>query len=166
MKGTMVAAIISSLFLTSGCSMLTKYGPISSNERKSLIWEKGITENQRSYIEKVRGTSTQFEIQKAEGEQAWGRTVSFVGKYAGMKIQSATDYSISTFNSFVDEYAGCKMAYSVTKSPTNSGYTFNVDVDSASLGTKACVLGKERNAYILSHYIQTGELPHPELIER
>jgi len=119
---------------------------------------------QQAYVDSIMGRPLELNIEKAKVGDAWGRAQAFVSKYSDMKLQIATDYSIQT----VDSYRIFMFGYSVTKTPTKDGFTITVDCNSANSlsGSTRDWLLKDMNlnAHILAYYIETGELPYPEMI--
>lgn len=90
-----------------------------------------------------------FRVAKSQGADAWGRAQGFVAKYAGMKVQTVSDYILETYNSHDGLFA-----YSVSRSPVGDEYEFTVDCLCKG-GTERAVT---RNAHLLALYIDTGEL--------
>lgn len=112
--------------------------------------------NYPEYVKKMKNFPLEFIIEKNDEKNAWGRAQSWIGKYSSMKLQTATDYIIQTYNPPEGEL---KFGYYITKTPLDKGIQITVK----------CICGKsfpyliERNAHILSYYIKTGEIV-PELI--
>lgn len=125
------------------------------------------TPDERLYMEKVRAQPLEFEISEIEAKTAWGRAQSFIGQYSSMKLQIVTDYVIQTYNPTFDAYRR-NFGYYVTKTPIGN----NVKISVQCLGEPPKTeYGEpfptiELNAHILAHYIKTGELPFPQLIDR
>ncbi len=69
-----------------------------------------------------------------------------------MKIQIATEYVLQTYNPPKNEM---NFGYSVTKTVINDSISYSVDCFSGSAMARSI---SSRNAKILSHYIQTGEI--------
>lgn len=119
---------------------------------------------QQSYVDKVMACPLEVGFGKDQIQDAWGRAQAFIAKYSDMKLQVVTDYSIQTYNPERIFMFG----YAATKIPTKEGFTIDVDCDSAASLSRST---KERlksvinlNAHIFSYYVETGELPFPELI--
>lgn len=125
------------------------------------------TPEESLYMEKVRDQPLEFEISESDVKTAWGRAQSFIGQYSSMKIQIATDYVIQTYNPTFDGL-NRSFGYYVTKTPMGD----NAKISIRCLGEPPNTFdGKpfptvELNAHILAHYIKTGELPYPHLIDR
>ena len=125
------------------------------------------TPDESLYMEKVRAQPLEFDITEAEGSIVWGRAQSFIGQYSSMKLQIVTDYVIQTYNPTDDPYKR-KFGYYITKTPMGN----NIKISVQCLGNHPYGLdGKpfptiDLNARILSHYLKTGELPYPHLIDK
>lgn len=115
---------------------------------------------QEAYLRKVMATPLTVEMTKTEAVDAWGRAQSFLGQYSSMKIQTATDYVLQTYNPMG---SGISYGYNVTKTPAGDRVRITV-----VCGTNNMFAGgdADRNAHILAHYIKSGDLSHPELIVR
>jgi hypothetical protein len=124
------------------------------------------TSPQQAYIDKAMASPLDVNVGKNQIEDAWGRTQAFISKYSDMKLQTVSDYSIQTFNS----YRIFMYGYTATKTPTKDGFTITVDCSSAASHTHSTeeriLYAVNLNAHILSYYVETGELPFPELIGR
>ena len=126
--------------------------------------EPSYTLNQQAYVDNIMTRSLEINIEKGKIVDAWGRAQAFISKYSDMKLQAATDYSIQT----VDSPRIFMFGYSATKTPTKDGFTITVDCESAnslSGSTRKWLLNDlNLNAHILGYYVETGELPFPEMI--
>lgn len=133
---------------------------VNRNPTKYRKSDKGYDEIQlekkREAVASLLRTPLEFGVPKDESNAAWGRAQSFVGKYSGMKLQVATDFVLQTYNSIEG-----RAAYQVVRSP-------GVDKDIFTVNCSNTIFYKEAdaNARILAHFIQTGEIPFPELITR
>jgi hypothetical protein len=120
---------------------------------------------QQAYIEKVMASPLEVNIKKSQIEDAWGRTQAFIAKYSDLKIQTVSDYSIQTYNS----YRIFMYGYTAIKTPAKDGFTITVNCISAnslSRSTREKMQDAlDLNAHIFSYYVETGELPFPELID-
>jgi hypothetical protein len=119
-----------------------------------------------AYIEKINRVPLEFTVPKTQAEDVWGRAQAFVGQHSSMKIQIATDYILQTYNPDCGEFG-----YYVTKTPQGDSVQIGVKGLTGILrfGATACIATEEdpsaqRNAHILANYLQTGELPFPNLI--
>jgi len=122
------------------------------------------TSEQQAYVDNIMARSLEVSVGKDKIADAWGRAQAFIARYSDLKLQVATDYSIQTYNS--DRIF--MFAYSATKTPTKDGFTILVDCSSASSlsrSTREWLSNDlDLNAHIFGYYVETGELPYPEMI--
>lgn len=119
-----------------------------------------MTPAQKSYMAKVNAAPTTFRIPKSQSDNAWQRAQVFVSKHSSMKVQTATSNILETFNP--------------SSSDVSFGYNINrLDVGDSTEFSVSCVTGNifaggqaTDDAHICADYIQTGELPYPELIRQ
>jgi hypothetical protein len=57
-----------------------------------------LTSEEESYLEKANAFPLEFVIPKSQADDAWGRAQSFIAKYSDMKLQTATDFILQTYN--------------------------------------------------------------------
>jgi len=138
-RASLIAAL--AIILTAGCVTLTP--------------------EQQHYLSGIARESLTFRIPRTQEGDAWGRAQSFLGKYSSMKLQTATDYVLQTYNPAQNQV---DYGYNVTKTPVDTK-TVEIDVQCAS-GNMYAGAEADRNARILASYIRTGQLPHPELIAK
>lgn len=121
-----------------------------------------LSPEQKAYVDTVMRQPTTFRVSKAQAEETWGRGQSFIGQHSSMKIQVATDYVLQTYNPSDQSY-GIDYGYYLTRTPAGEDVGFNVRclTNNMFAGGDA-----NRNAHILAHYMVTGELPYPGLIQR
>jgi hypothetical protein len=126
----------------------------------SLVSSMKLTPEQQEYVDEVKQFPLDFEIDKTDNEDDWGRAQAFIGKYSDMKLQIVTDYNLQTYNSTNEEE---KFAYSVTKTPVGNKLQITIECTEANpfFGKEDAIM----NAHILAYYISTGQL-HPELVQR
>ena len=152
MKTRMLAIFIATAFVF-GCAH------VHSHYVKPIY-----TSEQQAYIDNIMARSLEINIERDKIADAWGRAQAFIAKYSDLKLQVATDYSIQTYNSDRIFMFG----YSATKMPTKDGFTISVDCSSAyslSRSTREWLSNDlNLNTHILRYYIETGELPYPEMI--
>ncbi len=131
------------------------------------------TSAQQAYLDKVMDRSLDVTVSKAGAEEAWGRVQSFIGKYSSMKIQMSTDFNIQTYNAPVSESVyRFECGYSATKTPM--GKKIQISVECApGRSTNMFASNNSKwdhfaavNSHIMANYVETGELPFPELIKR
>jgi len=157
------------LLASTGCSQATFYRRPTADESQTLIWENDLTLAQQTYLLKLRTEPTDFDMDPQAAEDAWERANAFVDMYGGMRIRNANAFEIKTFTSvapagFVPK--DCSAAYLVTREPEGERYRFSIRTAVSAPDWVPCELGRQRNALILAQYLRTGDLPHPELIQR
>lgn len=135
-----LAALSLSVLLAAGCATTgtSKHGPLTPQEETDLA--------------RAMQTPLAFEIPSGDAQIAWGRAQVFVHKHSRMKIQTATDYVIETYNLDCSVTAGAR--YVARKIPGTDAARVEVDCT-------ACWLDKEQvlvNAHVFAHYVKTGEL--------
>jgi hypothetical protein len=121
-----------------------------------------LTPEQRYYVDRAMKQPLEFSLPKEQSEEAWARIQSFISQYASMKIQTATDYILETYNPHSEMVPA--YAYQANRTPAGDQVNFIVKcfTDAAlGVGKREC----ERNAHLLAHYAVSSELK-PELIIR
>jgi hypothetical protein len=158
------------LLFTIGCTEANYYRKPTTAESRSLIWEEDLTLSQQTYLMKLRSEPTEFEMQADASNEAWKRATRFVQEYSGMKIRAANQAEIRTFMAIAPAgYVGdsCEAGYFITRQKTpDGGYRFVIKTAVSAPEWVPCEIGRLRNARILSNYVRTGKLPHPELIQK
>jgi hypothetical protein len=149
MNGKICLLSLSAVFLASVCFL---------SGCAALVDTMALSPAERQYVQEVKQFPLNFNVPKAEAEDAWGRAQSFIAQYSSLKIETATNYVIQTYKSPEIKVA---FAYSVTRAPLGDIVEFTVE----------CTTGNEFaredawvNARILACYIATGKLPYPHLI--
>jgi len=118
---------------------------------------KAIDEDGRAYLARVMQAPLIFTVAKERSDEVWSLVNSFIANYSSMKVQTASDYIISTYNpSDVIHYG-----YSATRAIKAEGIEIVVMCFSGGLSQVKKI--PEQNARILALYLQTGEL-RPEFI--
>ena len=119
-----------------------------------------LTPAQKSYMAKVNAGSTTFRVPKTQSDIAWQRAQVFVSKYSSMKIQTATNNVLETFNPGSSDVS---FGYSINRLDNGDSTEFSV----------SCVTGNifaggqaTDNAHICADYIASGDLPYPTLIRQ
>lgn len=56
------------------------------------------SEAELEYISHVKSFPLTFTVPKEQGQDAWGRAQSFLGRFSSMKLQVVTDFVIQTYN--------------------------------------------------------------------
>jgi hypothetical protein len=115
---------------------------------------------QVEYLAKVNAFPLEFEVSKDIATDAWGRAQSFIGRFSSMKLQSATDYMIQTYNPTDN---GVNYGYNITKTPLKDTVQITVQCSSNNMFAGG---DATKNAHILAYYISSGELPYPNLIAK
>lgn len=104
--------------------------------------------DERSAADKAKATGTKFTVAKDQGSDAWGRAQTFVTKYAGLKMTTATDFVVQT----ADPYDYGMFGYDISRTPQGDGYDIEVK----------CKAGQYIRATMGGSYkdSQTGEIKH------
>jgi hypothetical protein len=156
--------LLTSLALSaSGCVL---HGIIPTNEP--------MTNADREYLQKIADQSLRFEIPKAEADAAWGRAQTFVAKHSSMKIQTASDFVIQTYNPIFEpapippSLGSVTYGYNISRNAIGDKFVFDVECTRVrhAMKDKEIAATADRNARILAHYIITGEMPSPLLVIR
>lgn len=126
----------------------------------SRIAQMNLNSSQQSELDKSMAFPLEFEIDKTDVGDAWGRAQSFISKNSSMKMQTVTDYVLETYN---PTDAG-SFAYKVTKTPLKEKVQISVQCNVYWDSFQWHRDDANRNAHILAYYISTGELLIPELV--
>ena len=122
--------------------------------RCSHVSSLELTNEEKTYIEKVKQFPIEFNVSKADINDAWARAQSFLGKYCTQKIKTISDYIIQTDDKHNDGFY-----YNIVKTINNDDYILSIQ----------CTGGKgddrDLNEHIMAYYVKTGELPYPRLIK-
>lgn len=110
---------------------------------------KELTKEELAYWEKARKHPVNFMLPKSESEAAWGRAQSFVGLYSSMKIQTASDYVLQTYNA--TSYG--QFSYNIVRSPMGDSVMFKVECDYKGIGLAE---NATRNLQVCAYHIGTG----------
>lgn len=118
----------------------------------AVMTPRAQTPEESNYMSRVRAQPLVFEVPKAQAADVWGRIQSFVGKYSSMKIQTATDYVIETF----DPGAGAvSFGYKAIRTDKGAAVEFSFGCFCGNMFAQAST---ETNAGIFSLYAETGEI--------
>jgi hypothetical protein len=101
-----------------------------------------------------------FTMPSEEADDAWARAQSYIGRFASLNIQTATDYVIQTYKPRGNRV---DFGYSVTRAPMGEETQFTVR---CTYGNRYSRKDARNNAHFLAHYIRTGELVHPSIIAK
>lgn len=109
------------------------------------------TPEANAYLARVMATPLTFTVPKDKSDEVWGRINNFIAKYSTMKIQTASDYIIETYNPTDNINAWGYMANRMVKGDeVEISVTCTYAWGHKKTGT--------RNAQILALYAATGEL--------
>ena len=112
------------------------------------MWIK-LTPEEKSYLDRAMAQPLTFTVKSEDSNRLWGMAQAFIGKYASMKIESASDYVIETYNPVESRFG-----YRVIRTPKKDGDEFTI----TCLYTAFLVKDAEQNAHIFAHYLLTEEL--------
>ncbi len=118
-----------------------------------------LSSSEQDYLRRILSTPTEFEIPEDSVQQAWMRAQSFIETYGTSGLQNVTDTIIRT----TPPNRGVGFRYTVTRTPQGQTSRISIEVLAADLRSGPVA---DRNARILADYMQTGELPYPDLIAR
>jgi hypothetical protein len=147
-----------------------------------------LSEAETAELEKARATGSSVSLPKADAEAAWGRAQYWVSKNSTMKVQTASDFLLVTYNP-IEWYPKPQYGYQVNRVPIGENVTFEVECLYASKYVptadrpydpryqsppraqqtpprvvermqKDCAI----NAAIAAHFIKTGEALCPRCI--
>lgn len=120
----------------------------------------GVSEQEKGELAQAMYCPLIFDVSKAEADDAWGRAQTFVARFSTMKIQTATDYVLQTYN---PAGSGINYGYSISRTPMGE----NMEMEVQCLCDNPFV-GKDRdiNAHIAAYYIRTGVLVCQKCISR
>ena len=123
-----------------------------------------LTPEQQEYVAAVRAVELNENnragvvVSEADAKTAWERTQVFISKYSSMKIQTATDVLVETYNANeLGEYA-----YKATRLTVSEGTEVEVWCVSGSWLNAG---NAKMNTRILAHYVATDELM-PEFVNK
>jgi hypothetical protein len=111
----------------------------------------------RAYIARAMQTPLSFSVSKEKGEETWSRINAFVSKYSSMKIQTASEYILETYNpTYIYQFG-----YSANRNVKGNEIEFTVSCFPATGSVWTRI--PAQNAHILALYAMTGEL-RPEFV--
>ncbi|WP_424244242.1 hypothetical protein Dip510_001443 [Elusimicrobium posterum] len=127
-----------------------------------------LTSEEQVYLDSIQNETNKVVIVKADIADAWGRANSYVAKNSSMKIQTANDHLIDTYNPTNDNSAySITYGYRVTKTPVDGGYEVEITCLRNASGYGGLAKNQcPRNEKIFSNYLRTGKLPYPNLIAK
>jgi hypothetical protein len=115
-----------------------------------------LSQDEKAYIEKVRESKSTFTTDKNTSEEAWSRGHTFINRFSGMKIQSSTDYHVSTYNPNVIENG--TIGYSLNKEISDKNATFRIRCMYKVTNFKYTGDVCKSNIMLMSYYMKTGKL--------
>jgi hypothetical protein len=118
-----------------------------------------LSEPEQAYLRKILTTPTEFEIPEQSVAEAWERAQVFIENYGSTGLQAVTDTLILS----ASPGRGLGFRYEVRRVPQEQTSRITVTVIAADQRSGPLA---SRNAGILADYMQTGELPYPNLIAR
>jgi hypothetical protein len=152
---------LSMLALCAGCSRTSEITTLSSEEQ--------------AYVDKVKMVPLEISVPSRDATDAWHRAESFISRFTLMKHQTVGTSIIPSYflkaesgkehlmQTPSSSELGVTFGYHVTMTPLPEVVTFKVEclTENVSRATDASV-----NAHILASFMQTGDLPYPNLIKR
>jgi hypothetical protein len=130
--------VLGMIFLLAGCAAYMDIAP------------KAQPGEEAAYLKEAVDTPLVFTAPKDKSDEIWGRINAFIGKYSSMKIQTASNYIIETFNpSNLLEFG-----YSANRAPKGDDVEFTVSCFTG-VGSKNI---PTQNAHLLAYYALTGKI--------
>jgi hypothetical protein len=112
-----------------------------------------LTSSERNYLDKISEPHELTIFREDQIKDVWGRAQGWIAMYSSMKIQTATDFVIETYNPIG---SWPRFGYKIIKEPTRGGYHILIECFSSKA---------KRNAQILAYYLRTGDMM-PQFINR
>nr|MBN2277426.1 hypothetical protein [candidate division Zixibacteria bacterium] len=112
----------------------------------------------KNCLEMAKRCPLEFSMPIEESENAWGRAQSFIGRFSSIKLQTATDYVIQTYNPISGD---TDFGYYVIKTPYNGEVQFSVECVSGNIFGES---DAKTNAHLLAYYMKTGILCNPKMV--
>lgn len=125
------------------------------------------TPEQEAYLQEIMAEPIEFDLPKSQGDDAMGRAQVFIAKYSSMKIQTATNNVVDTYNVASGTPFGPQpYGYKVLRSNIGDTAHFTIECFNGLEGViyKSVHVLPARNARFLARYMKTGKLDHSELI--
>jgi hypothetical protein len=124
------------------------------------------TPEEAAFLKDVEAEATEFDIAKEMSDEVWSRAQLFVSKHASMKVQTASDYILETYNPTPDAL-NPSYGYRVTRAIVGGKARFSVECFNGNAYTTGSLAHlPARNARILSRFMRTGDLKYPGLVAR
>jgi hypothetical protein len=143
------AALAAVVVVCAGCTIKNVY----------LEPPKAANDEDAAYLERATQTPLTFMVEVSKGDETWSRVNSFIAKYSSMKIQTASDYIIETYNPTEG-----KFGYSANRATKEdrAEFTVNCAPGPGIIGIKFDIMHgdkiAEQNAHLLAFYALTGEI--------
>lgn len=115
-----------------------------------------LSSEEQLYLQKAAQTHSQFIADASKSEQIWSRGIIFVNKFSGMRIQSSSQYHLSTYYPSGD-YA--TIGYELTRELLGDNKVkFTITCNHAVLNAKFTDAVCRNNEKLLSYYMQNEVL--------
>ncbi|MFI5201253.1 MAG: hypothetical protein ACHQNE_02570 [Candidatus Kapaibacterium sp.] len=119
--------------------------------------QQQLTKDQQAYLNRAMAHPIAFKLAKSDAEDAWGRANLYLAQNSSMKMQTASDLLLDTFN----PTAIGQFGYSITRASIKDSVFFNVQCNGFH-GENSWLSPPEKdenkNSHILALYIATGEI--------
>ena len=140
------------LFLTVGITMVMT----------GCATTRTYTPEETAYMEKAAACPLSFPISKDKAEEAWSRVHTFIAQFSSMKIQTATDYTITTYTPTQRGTIEIYYGYSATRTLMGDEVKISVQCFSNNPYAQGQM---SHNAHLFAYYVKTGEVM-PQLVNR
>jgi hypothetical protein len=119
-------------------------------------------------IAEIMAQPLEFTLPKSESDEAWARATHFISKYSSMKMQTASDFLLSTYNPLdVGDfgYEVTRMPHTIRSSDFTSIQSVDVIQEVVTFNVTCMYRGDvfsdeaTENAHAAAYYIATGKEP-------
>lgn len=125
----------------------------------TTVKTNSLTPEEKVYVSKVLKTEAQFEVGKEKAEEMWSRGFKFVQANSTVRIQSASDYHLQTYNPAILQNETGAIGYNLYKQIDGDKVKISIQcVYSSGIWFKYTESVCKNNEKVLSHYMQTGEI--------
>jgi hypothetical protein len=118
---------------------------------------------EQSYLNNIRYQPLAFAVAKDQATAVWERALQWVRAYSTMPIKDVTETTIVT----TMPQSGGQYGYKIRREDAGEKVEFSVEclhrIGEIDFSTRDNAV---QNSRILANYLQTGELPHPDLIRQ
>lgn len=139
------------LFVALVASILQSCGTTGPGSASNL---SGYTDAQRAYLDRSANSPLDFIASKERSDEAWGRGEAFLGRFATLRIQFATDYVMQAQPP--DQYSGA--GFSFTRSPKGDSSLISISTLGV-LDSNASL----RLEHVAAYYMLSEEEPPHDL---